>query len=85
MGKIVLGILGILQPTTSALLHNTSALLIGLHSMKDVSQIIMYEKKNKNYVKCLTWFLFFIPSMLHFPLSGIHGMKLHQMIVCYHK
>lgn len=37
MGKIVLGVLGILQPTTSALLHNTSALLIGLHSMKDVS------------------------------------------------
>ena len=36
-GLIVLGILGILQPTTSALLHNTSTLLIGLHSMKDVS------------------------------------------------
>lgn len=35
-GLIVLGILGILQPTTSALLHNTSTLLIGLHSMKDV-------------------------------------------------
>lgn len=36
-GLIVLGILGILQPTTSALLHNTSTLLIGLHAMKDVS------------------------------------------------
>lgn len=36
-GLIILGILGILQPTTSALLHNTSTLLIGLHSMKDVS------------------------------------------------
>ena len=36
-GLIVLGVLGILQPTTSALLHNTSTLLIGLHSMKDVS------------------------------------------------
>lgn len=36
-GLIVLGILGILQPTTSALLHNTSTVLIGLHSMKDVS------------------------------------------------
>lgn len=35
-GLIILGILGILQPTTSALLHNTSTLLIGLHSMKDV-------------------------------------------------
>ena len=69
MGKIVLGILGILQPTTSALLHNTSALLIGLHSMKDVSQIIMYEKKNKNYVKCLTWFLFFYTQYATFSFE----------------
>lgn len=35
-GLIVLGILGILQPTTSALLHNTSTLLISLQSMKDL-------------------------------------------------
>lgn len=35
-GLIALGILGVLQPTTTALLHNTSTLLIGLHSMKDI-------------------------------------------------
>lgn len=34
---IALGVLGILPPTTTALLHNTSTLLIGLHSMKDVT------------------------------------------------
>ncbi|MFC2661546.1 MAG: heavy metal translocating P-type ATPase [Eubacterium sp.] len=33
---IVLGVLGIIQPTTSALLHNTSTLLIGLHSMRQL-------------------------------------------------
>lgn len=33
---IVLGVLGVIQPTTSALLHNTSTLLIGLRSMKNL-------------------------------------------------
>ena len=33
-GLIVLGVAGILQPTTSALLHNTSTLVISLNSMK---------------------------------------------------
>lgn len=35
-GLILFGILGILQPTTSALLHNTSTLLISLKSMTDL-------------------------------------------------
>lgn len=35
-GLIVAGVAGILAPTTSALLHNTSTLLIGLHSMKNL-------------------------------------------------
>lgn len=35
-GLILLGILGIIQPTTSAMLHNTSTLLISLNSMKDL-------------------------------------------------
>ena len=35
-GLIVLGIAGILQPATSALLHNTSTLMIGLKSMQDI-------------------------------------------------
>ena len=35
-GLILLGVLGILQPTTSALLHNTSTLLIGMNSMKNL-------------------------------------------------
>lgn len=35
-GLILLGIGGILQPTASALLHNTSTLLISLNSMKDL-------------------------------------------------
>ena len=35
-GLILLGVMGILQPTTSALLHNTSTLLIGMNSMKNL-------------------------------------------------
>lgn len=35
-GLIVLGVTGILQPATSALLHNTSTLMIGLKSMQDI-------------------------------------------------
>ena len=35
-GLIALGVRGILQPATSALLHNTSTLLIGLESMKNL-------------------------------------------------
>lgn len=35
-GLIVLGVSGILQPATSALLHNTSTLMIGLKSMQDI-------------------------------------------------
>ena len=35
-GLIVLGVAGVTQPTTSALMHNTSTLAIGLHSMKDL-------------------------------------------------
>lgn len=33
---IILGVAGVLPPTTSALLHNTSTLVIGLNSMKDL-------------------------------------------------
>jgi len=33
---IILGVAGVLPPTTSALLHNTSTLAIGLNSMKDL-------------------------------------------------
>ena len=35
-GLIVRGVAGILQPATSALLHNTSTLMIGLKSMQDI-------------------------------------------------
>lgn len=41
-GLIALGVGGILQPTTSALLHNTSTLLIGLKSM----QPLLGDEKN---------------------------------------
>ena len=33
---IILGVAGVIQPTTSALLHNSSTLLIGLESMQDL-------------------------------------------------
>ena len=33
---IALGVGGVLQPTTSALLHNMSTLMIGTHSMTDL-------------------------------------------------
>lgn len=36
LGLIVLGVMGILPPTTSALLHNASTLAIGLRSMTDL-------------------------------------------------
>lgn len=35
-GLILLGVAGVLQPATSALLHNTSTLMIGLKSMQDI-------------------------------------------------
>ena len=35
-GLIALGVLGIIPPTTSAILHNTSTLLISMNSMKDI-------------------------------------------------
>ena len=35
-GLIALGVTGIIQPTTSALLHNTSTLVIGLKSMQNL-------------------------------------------------
>ena len=37
-GLIILGVLGMIQPTTSALVHNASTLAIGLNSMKDVEE-----------------------------------------------
>ena len=36
LALILLGVAGILQPTTSALLHNTSTLVISLKSMKNL-------------------------------------------------
>lgn len=33
---ILLGVAGVIQPTTSALLHNSSTLLIGLENMKNL-------------------------------------------------
>ena len=36
LGLILCGVAGILQPTTSALLHNTSTLLISLKSMQNL-------------------------------------------------
>lgn len=38
MGLIGLGVAGIMQPTTSALLHNTSTLCISLNSMKNLEK-----------------------------------------------
>ena len=35
-GLIALGVAGIIMPTTSALLHNTSTLIIGLRSMQNL-------------------------------------------------
>jgi len=35
-GLIGLGVAGIIMPTTSALLHNTSTLVIGLKSMQNL-------------------------------------------------
>ena len=34
---IALGVTGVIQPTTSALLHNTSTLVISLESMKNLT------------------------------------------------
>ena len=38
LGLIGLGVAGIMQPTTSALLHNTSTLCISLNSMKNLEK-----------------------------------------------
>lgn len=37
-GLIAAGVTGLIQPTTSALLHNSSTLLIGLKSMQNIIQ-----------------------------------------------
>ena len=44
-GLIALGVGGIIQPTTSSLLHNTSTLYIGLKSMENL--LDEQEKMNK--------------------------------------
>ena len=44
-GLIVLGVAGILPPTTSALLHNTSTLAIGLKSMTN----LLHEEPETNH------------------------------------
>ncbi len=43
-GLIALGVAGVVQPTTSALIHNTSTLAISLNSMKDL--VDSEEEKN---------------------------------------
>ncbi len=51
-GLIVSGIAGVLQPTTSALLHNTSTLLISLRSMKNLLPAMLKkltESRNKKH------------------------------------
>ena len=37
-GLIGLGVLGVIQPTTSALMHNMSTLAIGLHSTTNLME-----------------------------------------------
>lgn len=45
-GLIGAGVLGFIQPTTSAVLHNTSTLCIGLRSMK-IGYLIKNYSKNQ--------------------------------------
>ena len=46
LGLILLGVAGILPPTTSALLHNTSTLGISLKSM---TNLLNEQEKRKEY------------------------------------
>lgn len=48
-GLIVLGVAGIIQPTVSALLHNTSTLVISLRSMQN-----LLEEKAQQEIRCHT-------------------------------
>ena len=50
-GLIVLGVTGMIQPTMSALLHNTSTLLISLRSMRNLLPEKENYKKNKKIKK----------------------------------
>ena len=49
-GLIVSGIAGVLQPTASALLHNTSTLLISLRSMRNLLKNQTDNRDEKNQV-----------------------------------
>ena len=49
-GLIALGVAGALQPTTSALLHNTSTLLISLRSMRNLLKNQTDNRDEKNQV-----------------------------------
>ena len=51
-GLIGLGVAGVIQPTTSALLHNSSTLAISLRSMKN---LLPEEKENSVYSKSKTY------------------------------
>ncbi len=51
---IALGVAGILQPTASALFHNTSTLFIGLFCMKNLMEYHIKKRvRDKNYPCCL--------------------------------
>ena len=55
-GLILLGVGGILQPTTSALLHNTSTLYIGLKSMGNLLDEPVYKQNRISTAKPLESF-----------------------------
>ena len=43
-GLIALGVAGVLPPTTTALLHNSSTILISLNSMKNLLEEVLFIK-----------------------------------------
>lgn len=51
-GLIGFGVAGILQPTTTALLHNTSTLIIGLKSMKSLLPEEASAAAEENEIRC---------------------------------
>ena len=46
---ILLGVGGIIQPTTTAMLHNISTVVTSLQSMQDLPEINKYENKDSGY------------------------------------
>ena len=79
-GLILLGVAGMIQPTSSALFHNTSTLLISLRSMRN----LLTDEKNKNHSKreihVVCGISLFLLTVFFYTMSNI---KHHELLLIF--